>query len=107
DHAAYAAHHAPADVANDVNLVRCLQVDGAAALVGHQLVGHAGAVYQVRVVPRMDHAQLAQLAAAHDLAHEPNRRLRHLGVALHQPHAVALGSIDHRLAFLDGQGHRL
>src|ERR1043166_9618491 len=76
---AHALHHAAADKPHDVDVVRPLiQHD---AMAHRELVLPARAVHELVVVPRVDHAQLAELAAGHDLANFPDRRVEAVRMA--------------------------
>src|SRR5258705_4723192 len=71
-HGAHAPHQAAADQAHDVDVVRPL-IEHYAAAHG-QFVFHARAVHELVVVPSIDHAELAELAALDDFPDLSDRR---------------------------------
>src|SRR6516162_3908413 len=66
-HRANASYHAPADQTHDIDVMRSLVQHHAAA--GCQLMLHPRPVHEFVVVPGIDHAKFAELAAVDDLAH--------------------------------------
>src|SRR5438309_2037869 len=74
-HSADAAHQAAADPAHDVQLVRALAKNDAAAEGRVQLFGDPAAVDPVRVVPSVYQPDTPDFAALDDLPHAEDRRL--------------------------------
>ena len=97
----------PREEPRDVDLVRHLVEQDAAAARGVELLGPARAIEEIGVVPGRDHAEPAKLAARDDVAHRAHRRIEGMGVADDQLHAGALDRRDDRIAFGERERHRL
>jgi hypothetical protein len=98
---------AAAEQPRDVDLVRHLVEEDAAALRRVEFLGAARPVEIVRVVPRRDHAETAQFARRDCRAHGADRRIECVGVAGHEVHAGLLHRGDDRVAVGERQRHRL
>src|SRR5918993_4619279 len=67
----HAANFAAADQARDIDLMRALVQNH--AMAHRQLMFHARAIHEFIVVPAVNHAEFAQIAAPDDLAYLTNR----------------------------------
>src|SRR5512146_190781 len=104
---AQAAHPPAAQETDDVDLVRRLVEDHAAALGGNELLGAARAIEEIREVERSDHPHRADLAARDDRAGAANGLIEAVAVADDQPDAGAARRLDHLSAISEAQRHRL
>ena len=78
-HGAHAPHHAAADQAHDDDVMRPL-IEHYAAAHG-QFVFHARAVHELVVIPSIDHAELAEIAALDNFADLSDRWIEAVRVA--------------------------
>src|SRR5580765_2880815 len=104
-HGAHTADHAAADQAHDIDVVRSL-IEHYAATHG-QFVSHARTVHELVVVPSMDHAELAELAALDNFSDLSDRRIEAMRVAAQQLHAIFFRRFVHSVALRDRRRHRL
>ncbi len=72
-----------------------------------QLMFHARPVHELVVVPRVDHAKLAQLAALDDLTDFADRRIKAVRVAAKKLYAVFFSRRVHGLALFERERHGL
>ena len=75
--------------------------DHATALGNVQLVRHPRPVHPVRVLPAVDHAELAELTTLRHRRYGSDRRRHAARMAAHQLDAVSLSCLIHRLRLLD------
>ena len=104
---AHALHQSAADQPQDVDLMRALAIGDAAALPDVELGCAARARHPVGEVPGVDHADAAERAGRHDLAHARDRQIVAVRMPDLEDDAGALGRLDHRLRLLDADRHRL
>src|SRR5581483_8821295 len=95
----HALHHAAADVADDVDHMRALAKDDAAADAGIDLGGEARALQPVVGVPAVDLDDFAEPAAGHNLPDFLDGGPINFRVALYQLDAVRVGRLDHAIDF--------
>src|SRR5262249_28747564 len=104
---AQAAHHAAGDRSDEIEVVRSLAPQDAAAEFGHQLFGGTWAVEPIVETPAVDHAEPAEFAGARHLAQAQHARLEAMFDVDAQQYAVALRGGDHLLGSRDVDRHRL
>jgi hypothetical protein len=92
---------------NDVDLMRALAQDHAAAQRGVELLGPAQAIQKVGVILRGDHPDGADGTALDDLARAEYRTIEAVAVPDDEPRARALNGVDHRAGFRQRYRHRL
>ena len=105
--AANAPHHAAAYRADDVELVRPLPPEDAAAGPRRQLFSRARTVQPVLVAPVVHHPQLAELARAHHLADAQHARFEAVLHVHAQQHPLPLRRLRKRCALFHVYRHRL
>ena len=94
--AAQAAHHSAGDCSDEVEVVRSLAPQDAAAEFGSQLFGGAWAVEPVGESPAVDHVEPAKFGVARHLAQAQDARLEAVFDVDAQQHAVAFRSFATR-----------
>ena len=93
---------------DDVDLVRHLVEQNAAALRGVEFFGPARAVEEIGVVHGGDHAERGRVRRSRSMrAHLAHRRIERVGVADDQMHVGALDRRDDGVAVGERQRHRL
>src|SRR6185437_1081839 len=102
-HGAHTPHQTAADQAHDVDLMRSLVEHDPAA--HRQLVAHARPVHEFVVVPAIDHAELAQLAALDDFTHFTNRPIEAMCMTTEKLHAIFFRRLVHGVAFRQRHRH--
>ena len=98
-------HKATGEQAHDIDLVRGLAVDDAAASARVQLFGAARAVEKIGVIERRNHSYAAVRAAADQFAGAQNRQVKTVAVAHNQEHTRSLCGIDHAGAVVQCERH--
>ena len=98
---------AAAEQAHDVDLMRRLAEQRAAALSRVELFRPARAVDEIRVVQRRDHAHAAELAAVDQFAAMQDRRVERMTVADDEMHVGRARRRDHLGGFGDRERDRL
>src|SRR5262245_51121833 len=78
-HGAHAPHHASAEKAQSIDMVRPLVKYHAMTRI--EILIRIGPNHKVIVVPGMDHADAAQFAALNDVSYLPDRRIEAMGMA--------------------------
>ena len=104
---AHALDQPAADQPQDVDLMRALAIGDAAALPDVELGGAARPRHPIGEVPGVDHADAAERAGRHDLAHARDRQIVAVRMPDLEDDAGARGRLDHRLRLLDADRHRL
>ena len=106
--AADATHHAASQHPHDVELDRALAQHQAALQRRRiEFFAAAGPVQPFIVIAGGDHDRSSQHAATDDLDHFEDAAVETLRMANQQPHTVAFGGADHRVAIIQRQRHRL